>query len=151
MIKSHAPTSNILAAPCGLNCATCSKYLAYRHNFRRSQCKGCRPENKKCSYLFEKCSGINSSLPGTASAKFCFECDQYPCDQINRMDRRYHSSFGVSVRDNLDFIQTRGAAAFMDEQSKKYRCSKCGDTISIHNRKCFSCDEITRLVEKRTR
>lgn len=151
MIKKQAPPSETLIAPCGLNCAACSKYLAYRHNLTRSQCRGCRPENKKCSYLFEKCSGINRSQPGTAASRFCFECDQYPCDQINRMDRRYRSSFGVSVRDNLDVIQKRGAAVFVEEQSEKYRCSRCENTISIHNRKCFSCDEITRLVEKLTK
>ena len=149
-MNKQAGLLNIYVAPCGLNCTACSKYLAYRHNLKRSQCRGCRPENKKCSYLFEKCSGINSSQTGTATSSFCFECDQYPCDQINRMDRRYRSSFGVSVRDNLDFIQKSGTAAFVEEQSEKYRCSRCDSTISIHNRKCFSCDEISRLVEKLT-
>ena len=35
------------------------------------------------------------------------------------------------------------------EQYEKYHCSKCGGLISIHNRRCFKCDTITRLVEKR--
>ena len=150
-MKRPAADPEILVAPCGMNCATCSKYLAYRHNLKRSQCRGCRPENNACSYLFEKCSGINNSQPGTASAPFCFECDHYPCEQINRMDRRYRRSFGVSVRRNLDDIHTNGTAAFLEEQAERYRCARCGDTISIHNRNCFSCDEITRLVDKRTK
>ena len=37
------------------------------------------------------------------------------------------------------------------EQYEKYRCSKCGGLISIHNRKCFKCDKIIRLVEKYNR
>ena len=149
MKKKPAPPDELIA-PCGLNCATCSKYLSYTHDLKRSQCRGCRAENKKCSYLFQKCSGINSSQMGTSSAPFCFKCDQYPCDQIDRMDRSYRNSFGVSIRNNLDDIRTKGSAAFFEEQSEQYRCARCGDTISIHNRKCFSCDDITRLVEKRT-
>lgn len=64
-----------LIAPCGTNCAICSRFLAYANNLKRSQCTGCRPGNPKCSYLFEKCSGINSALQGNSTARFCFECD----------------------------------------------------------------------------
>ena len=140
-----------LIAPCGMNCAICSRYLSYINNLDRSQCGGCRPENKTCSYLFEKCSGLNSSIRGTASAEFCFKCDQYPCRQINRMDKRYRSSYEMSVKDNLERISNKGTDTFVKEQSKKYCCSKCDDVISIHNGKCFTCDEITRLVEKRSK
>jgi len=55
----------------------------------------------------------------------------------------------MSVKDNLDFIHKKGITRFMDDQYKKYRCSKCGGFISIHNGKCFKCDDITRLVEIR--
>ena len=65
-----------LIAPCGMNCAVCSRYLSYVNNLKRSHCAGCRPENKTCSYLFEKCSGINGDLKGNATANFCFECDK---------------------------------------------------------------------------
>ena len=147
-MKKQTAAPDQLVAPCGLNCCTCSKYLSYTHDLKRSQCRGCRIEDRKCSYLFGKCSGINGSLRGTASARFCFECDQYPCEQINRLDQRYRKSFGVSVKDNLEKIRTSGAAAFMEEQREKYSCSRCGWVISIHNRKCFTCDKITRLVEK---
>jgi hypothetical protein len=33
-------------------------------------------------------------------------------------------------------------------QYDKYHCPTCGGLRSIHNRKCFKCDEITRLIEK---
>ncbi len=147
-MKKSNPISKDLIAPCGMNCAICSRYLAYVNNLNRSQCIGCRPGNKRCSYLFEKCSGINNALKGNATAKFCFECDQYPCKQINHMDSRYRSNYQMSVKDNLGYIKKMGIGEFIDEQYKKYRCSQCGGLISIHNRKCFKCDTITRLVEK---
>jgi len=140
--------SKELIAPCGMNCAICSRYLAYINNLKRSQCVGCRLGNKKCSYLFGKCSGINHSLKGNASAVFCYECVQHPCREINRMDNRYQENYQMSVKENLLAIEKTGVRKFTDEQYEKYKCSRCGGLISIHNRKCFKCDKVTKLVEK---
>lgn len=141
----------LLIAPCGMNCAVCSRYLSYLNNLKRSQCSGCRPGNKKCSYLFERCSGINSDLKSNAGAQFCTECKLYPCSQINRMDKRYKNSYGMSVKENLERIREIGLELFTEEQDEKYRCLRCDGLISVHNRKCFKCDTITRLVEKLSR
>lgn len=135
-----------LIAPCGMNCALCSRYLAYVNNLKRSQCVGCRPRNQRCSYLFSKCSGINHAATG--DAVFCFECSQYPCTQIGRMDERYRKNYKMSIVDNLEYIKRMGIGEFIDDQYMKYRCSKCGSLISVHNRKCFKCDTITKLVIK---
>ncbi len=67
-MKKTIQISEELIAPCGMNCAICSRYLSYVNNLNRSQCIGCRPDNKKCSYLFDKCSGINNALEGNGSA-----------------------------------------------------------------------------------
>ena len=147
MAKS-IPAASELIAPCGMNCAVCSNYLAYVNNRNKSQCSGCRPGNKKCTYLFEKCSGINHSLPGNADARFCFECDQYPCQEINRMDRRYRKTYQMSVKDNLQSIKENGLPAFLSEQYTKHHCAACGEMVSVHNKKCFHCDTIAKLVDK---
>ena len=147
-MKDINSISEELIAPCGMNCAICSKYLSYVNNLKRNQCVGCRPGNTKCSYLFEKCSGINAEIEGNASAKFCFECDQYPCKQINRMDTRYRTNYQMSVKDNLELLRHNGVNKFIKEQYDNYHCPKCNGLISIHNRKCFKCDTITRLVEE---
>ena len=145
-MKKLNQISKELIAPCGMNCAICSKYLAYVNNIKRSQCIGCRPRNEGCTYLFEKCTGINNGLNG--NTVFCFECSQYPCKQINRMDARYRKEYKISMKDNLDTIMRMGIDKFIEGQYKKHSCSKCGGLISIHNRKCFKCDDVTRLVEK---
>ncbi len=142
------PVKEELIAPCGMNCAICSNYLAYVNNLNRSQCAGCRPSNKKCAYLFEKCTGINHPLKGNADAKHCFECEQYPCKEIDRMDHRYRENYKMSVKENLEYVRENGPVELAREQHKKYQCSKCGGLTSIHNRKCFKCDKITKLVEK---
>ena len=64
------------------------------------------------------------------------------------MDDRYRKNYMMSIKDNLELINKKGIGKFINEQHEKYRCSKCGGLISIHNRKCFKCDIITRLVEK---
>ena len=145
-MKDPNPISNEHIAPCGMNCAVCSRYLSYVNNLNRSQCVGCRSRNERCTYLFERCTGVNNTSKG--NAVFCFECDQYPCREINRMDDRYRKNYMMSVKDNLEFIYKRGIDKFIDEQYRKYRCSECGGLISVHNRKCFKCDEVTRLIEK---
>ena len=145
------PSSEDLVAPCGMHCAVCSRYLSHAHDLKRSQCAGCRPEHKRCSYLFAKCTGINHARKGTRTAAFCSACPQYPCRQIDRMDDRYRKNYGLSVKENLACIGKKGVARFIQEQYEKYRCPKCGGWISIHNGKCFACDTITRLVEKRGR
>jgi len=148
-MKESNPISQELIAPCGMNCAICSRYLAYVYNLKRSQCIGCRPRKEKCAYLFAKCTGLNHASKGNAA--FCFECGYYPCKQINRMDDRYRNNYNMSMKDNLAYIKKMGVGKFIEEQFKKYRCSKCGSLISIHNRKCFNCDSITKLIDKTNR
>ncbi|MGE5174651.1 MAG: DUF3795 domain-containing protein [Betaproteobacteria bacterium] len=148
-MKRSNPISEELIAPCGMNCAICSRYLAYVYNLKRSQCIGCRPRKERCTYLFEKCKGINHASRGNAA--FCFECDYYPCKQISRIDDRYRKNYETSMKDNLEYIEKMGVGKFIEEQYKKHRCPKCGGLISIHNRKCFNCDVITKLVAKPNR
>ena len=145
-MKELNPISKELIAPCGMNCAICSRYLSYVNNLKRSQCIGCRPRNKRCTYLFKNCTGPKDISNGNAT--FCFECGQYPCKQINRIDHRYKSNYKMSMKENLEDIKKNGTDKFIVEQYKKYQCVKCGGLISIHNRKCFKCDTITRLIEK---
>jgi len=147
-MKDPFASKKELVAPCGMNCAICSKYLAYMNKLNKNQCPGCRPNDRKCTYLFGKCSGINSSLKGIENAKFCFECDLYPCKEINRMDNRYRNNYKMSVKENLEAIKNNGITDFVADQHKKYHCSKCDGLISIHNKKCFKCHKITKLVEK---
>ncbi len=146
-MKKTNPISADLIAPCGMNCAVCSRYLAFVNNLKRSGCIGCRPGNRRCTYLFRECGGPKRKKAGKAA--FCFECDKYPCKEIDRMDKRYRVNYGMSVKENLETIRKNGIARFVEEQYRKYRCPTCVGLISVHNGKCFACEPITRLIEKR--
>jgi hypothetical protein len=67
------------------------------------------------------------------------------------MDARYRANYGMSVKDNLQDIKSGGLGSFVEGQYEEHCCSKCGGLIPIHNGKCFKCDRVTRLVEKRDR
>ena len=55
----------------------------------------------------------------------------------------------MSVKDNLQVLRESGLDSLIEIQYQEHRCSRCDGLISVHNRKCFKCDTITRLVEKR--
>lgn len=132
-----------LLAPCGMDCSTCSAYLAYRNGVRKkrgriSHCIGCRPRNKQCAYLKGQCE----LLPGN-KIEFCFQCERYPCERLKRFDQRYRRTYGVSPIQNLEEIRRDGSEAFLRAQLHRNRCAQCGGALSVHNKKCFACDKIT--------
>ena len=136
-----------LIAPCGMDCGVCSGYLAYSHNIPRekgkiSYCIGCRPRNKKCAFLKRDCSLLREN-----KIDFCFECNAFPCDKLKLIDDRYRTKYGMSVVENLNYIKDNGIDKFLRNQKRKYKCFRCGDTICIHNKKCYTCDTIISWKE----
>jgi|WetSurMetagenome_2_1015567.scaffolds.fasta_scaffold00027_59 hypothetical protein len=135
--SSFAPD---LVAPCGIPCAICSGYLSFVSNSPINKCRGCRARNKQCAWLKKNCKDNRKLLKG--DIEFCYECDSYPCDRLQRLDARYRRDFGMSMIDNLDFIRNKGVEAFIENQCRKYRCEKCGGLRSVHNGKCFACEKV---------
>ena len=133
-----------LIAPCGMDCSSCSAYLAFINGIPRkkgkiSHCIGCRPRNKQCAYLKGQCTLLASN-----AIPFCFECDRYPCERLRKLDHRYRTTYDVSPIENLETIRAHGMPAFLKQQHKRHGCPNCGGMISVHNRKCFACDKVTR-------
>ncbi len=133
-----------LIAPCGMNCAICSGYLAYKNQPRfkgiMAHCRGCRPRNKLCAFVKKRCADNLKLLHGEVN--FCFECDCFPCEALKRLDAKYRRDFGMSMIDNLVEIRENGLEKFLEKQHHKYACQRCGELISVHSKKCFNCDEI---------
>ena len=128
-----------LVAPCGMNCAVCSSYLALKNDVRSKgvkmpYCTGCRPRDKKCAFVKKKCEKLLNH-----EVNFCFECDDFPCDSLKQLEKRYVALYRTSMIENLSFIKEHGLAKFLDAQREKWRCSSCGDVICCHNGICYSC------------
>lgn len=133
-----------LIAPCGMNCAICSRYLAYKNKLpvvkgKIYHCSGCRPEDRKC-VVQKNCTDNRKLLK--REIDFCFKCNNFPCERLLKLDRRYRKNYNMSMVENLMNIKTDGLAKFVKKQSRKYKCPNCDGLISVHNGKCFACDYI---------
>ncbi len=128
-----------LIAPCGMNCAVCSGYLAFKNDVksqgvRMPYCSGCRPRDKQCAFLKKRC---NRLLEG--QVQYCYQCPDYPCQGLQQIDKRYRSLFRMSLIDNLEYIRDKGVRSLLEKEEEKWRCPQCGAVICCHNGICFSC------------
>ena len=138
-----------LVAPCGMNCAICSSYLAFRHDVKQAgirihYCVGCRPRNKKCAYLKKRCS-----LLLNGQVRYCYECQNFPCEKLLHLDKRYRTLFRMSMIENLEYIKANGVRQFLGKEKAKWQCPSCGDIICCHNGICFKCGT-SKLKNKKT-
>ena len=128
-----------LVAPCGMNCAVCSGYVAGQHDvksigIRMPYCTGCRPRDKKCAFLKKKCRLL---LDG--DVKYCYECEDFPCERLEHLDRRYRTHFRMSMIKNLEYIRDNGINKFLEKEQEKWKCPTCSGVICCHNGICFEC------------
>ncbi len=142
---------SILIAPCGMNCALCSAYLARKYDLKkqgiqRSYCAGCRPRGKNCAFMKKSCARLGNGL-----VQFCYECPEYPCRRLKHLDKRYRTNYHMSMIENLDFIRDHGMKRFLISEAKKWQCPECGGTISCHGGLCFSCGVETLKARKKGR
>jgi hypothetical protein len=140
----------ILIAPCGMNCAICSAYLARKYDLkkqgiRRSYCEGCRPRGKNCAFMKRSCERLGDGL-----VRYCYECAEYPCQRLKRLDKRYRLNYHMSMIENLNFIKENGEAEFLRKEVERWQCPECGGTISCHGGLCFKCG-VERLKSKKGR
>lgn len=141
-------TDNIkkeLIAPCGMNCGVCSGYLAYSHKIPKkkgniSHCSGCRPRNKQCSFIKKRCEIIKNN-----EVDFCYQCKEFPCTILVLIVKGYVKRYHYNVIENGMFIKEHGLEKFILKEVNIYKCTHCGDTICIHNKKCYACDKLDLL------
>ena len=141
-----------LIAPCGMNCAICSAYLARQHDLKRqgimrSYCAGCRPRGKNCAFLKKKCD-----LLGKGQVEYCYECPDFPCRTLKHLDKRYRTNYRMSMIENLEFIRENGVEKLLEKEAGKWRCPNCGGVICCHNGICFECGlELLKAKKRRYR
>lgn len=129
-----------LISPCGMNCAICASYLAEKNDIRSKgvklpYCVGCRPRNKNCAFLKKGCARLSRG-----EVSFCFECANFPCDNLVALDSRYKSRYRMSMIENLNFIRECGIEKFIEKQENIWNCEVCGELLCCHNGLCFNCD-----------
>jgi hypothetical protein len=139
MISSEEIKSipSILIAPCGMNCGICMAYLR-DHN----RCVGCNIDSPDKRKTRLNCK-IRNCSERTEGSQFCFTCNQYPCARLRQLDKRYRTKYSMSMIDNLNAIRDFGLDRFMEIENTRWVCPKCGNSICVHNRKCYKCGKVT--------
>lgn len=128
-------------APCGMNCRICEAYQR-----EKNQCKGCRSDRgykaKSCSRcLIRNCTVIKSN-----KTSFCFECDQFPCQKLKQLDKRYRTKYYMSMIENLECIKQYGINEFLQNEKIKWACKECGGIICVHKHTCSVCKKTYSLI-----
>ncbi len=125
-----------LVAPCGINCRICRAYVGVGRSLPCTACHGaddgkprscvhCRMKN--CPKLVEN------------GWDFCYQCDEFPCFLVRRLDKRYRLKYGTSVIENLRYIQQHGLEAFVEMDERRWTCPQCGALMTMHLPACRSC------------
>ena len=138
MENTHKMKEELIAV-CGMNCRICVGYFGYTMagKKRKHICPGCRTTNKICAFVKKRCS---KTL--TKEVDYCFECEDFPCQNLEKLDKNYREKYKMSTINNLNFIRQNGIVKFLKSQEEEYRCEECGGVICVHTGICYECGNV---------
>ncbi len=134
-MKMPVKINTEMFAPCGMNCMVCYKHC-YTKKTQHS-CGGCIVESKGKPAHCRKCKIKN--CVESKGLTYCYECGVFPCKLIKNLEKSYNRRYDESLIENSLIVQKHGISHLMDLHTKKYRCSKCGGILSLHDKLCTEC------------
>ena len=132
MIMPKEDIETTMVAPCGMNCMVC-----YKHCYHKKPCNGCLKSDDGKPDHCSKCK-IKDCVK-TKGFSYCYECTDYPCKQMKRLEKSYNTRYGASLIENSLLVKEHGLTEFMKQQKEKYTCPTCGGIISMHDNECSEC------------
>ena len=69
--------------------------------------------NSPCAFIKKQCSRL-----ATKQIKYCFECPDFPCERLEKLDRRYRDQYGMSMIETLRYVQINGIGKFLKKNEK---------------------------------
>jgi len=137
-----------LIAPCGMNCALCVAYQFGQKDlnklgYHRTYCPGCIPRGNNCTFTDGLCEKL-----AKGTLRFCYECEQFPCARLKRLDYRYRRKYNMSMIANNTMMKEKGLEAFLKSERDKWACPDCGDIMCTHMHMCLECNK-DKLNKKR--
>jgi len=131
MLLKGFERKNQLFSLCGLNCGLCPMLLG-------NHCGGCGNGNQSCRIA--RCSLEHGTV------EYCFECEQYPCEKYEHIDK--YDSFITHRRRKADLERARriGIEQYNLEQREKIQI--LSHLLSHYNdgrRKNFFCVAVNLL------
>ena len=92
-----------LIAPCGMNCSICMAYLR-----DKNKCPGCRGSDAHKPVTRVKCKIKACDILQKEKIKYCFQCEKFPCGNMEHLDKRYRTKYDMSMVENLEDIKELG-------------------------------------------
>ncbi len=124
----------VLIAPCGMNCRLCRAYVR-----DRNPCPGCRADDADKPKTRVECRIKTCDHITKGKVRYCCSCDSFPCAELNHLDKRYRTKYGMSMIDNLKNIKESGIRKFIESERQRWTCPDCGRIICVHKPECLSC------------
>jgi hypothetical protein len=135
MIKARVgPNTRTLVAPCGINCRLCRAY-----GRDDKPCPGCRGDDSLKAVSCMRCKIKTCDKLASGGFSYCSECDEFPCERVAHLDKRYRTKYGTSVIENLYAIKENGIRAFVRAEDQKWTCPQCGVMLCMHKPECQAC------------
>jgi hypothetical protein len=103
---------------------------------RKHACNGCRTRESLCAFIKKKCERLENK----EQVGYCFECQDFPCAALKTIDSTYREKYGLSLVENLKYIQRNGVDEFLKREQEKWKCPTCGGVISVHTKRCYTCN-----------
>jgi len=134
-MDQHIKEQASFIAPCGMNCQLCIGFQR-----KRNPCAACRTDSEQKPAHCLHCALLNCEHLNNTPSAYCYDCEVYPCARLKRLDKRYRSKYGMSMIENLDFIQREGIENFLSDQNIRWKCENCGGLLSVHRDNCQVCE-----------
>ncbi|MFW9939502.1 MAG: hypothetical protein ACFFFT_00580 [Candidatus Thorarchaeota archaeon] len=87
-----------------------------------------------CAFIRRDCSALRKK-----ELNYCYECEQFPCQNLQKIDFQYQERWSVNLVENLKRIKVVGVEKWLQEQKVLYTCPGCGGEICIHDTECYDC------------
>lgn len=125
---------NYFFAPCGVNC-----FLCYAHLKTKKPCNGClgNDENKP-----DRCRSCKiKECANNKGFSHCFQCPDYPCPNLKRLNKSYLTRYQVDLAENCRIARESGITELMAIHTEEWSCKKCCGVINQHSSVCSECGQ----------
>jgi len=108
-------------------------------------CKGCKSDTVAKSW----CAVCNlKSCAREKGLDFCYECNEYPCDNLEKFKTDPQYPYHSEVYDNMTTIKKKGIGQWLIEMNSRWTCQSCGTPFSWWNESCKKCGTPSRGYKK---
>jgi hypothetical protein len=89
-----------------------------------------------CAFIKKGCERIAEKKP----VEFCFECSDFACESLAKMEAVYITKYKLSLIENLKHIKEKGMDSFLKAEKEKWTCPNCGGVVCVHTKRCYTCN-----------